>query len=387
MKRILIVNNNLHIGGVQKALINLLWNIEKEYDVTLLLLYEGGAYIDQIPPSVKVMHVDSGYRYIGMTKYDIKSLKDRLGRLFYGGITRMIGRKYAISLMKIGQKKLDGFDVAISYMHSGGNRVFYGGCNEFVINHVHAPKKITFLHGDYILCGADTKQNAVIYDQFDKIAVCSSGCAKTILTGHPQWTEKTVVVPNCHRFEQIERLANLEPIIMPEDQIQILIVARLGNEKGVDRAMQVLALLQTKTPYHCHVVGNGIQYSMIHKFIKQHDLSDRVTLYGEKQNPYGYMKAADLLWIPSRSEAAPLVIGEAAFLKTPILSTETSSAREMIEERGYGWVCENSVEGMTAALQTLLEQPSKLRQVKNQMGQIETDNEAAIHAFVYCVEE
>ena len=46
-------------------------------------------------------------------------------------------------------------------------------------------------------------------------------------------------------------------------------------------------------------------------------------------NPYGYIKAADLLLIPSYNEAAPLVIGEAAGLETPILSTETSSAKEM----------------------------------------------------------
>ena len=40
-------------------------------------------------------------------------------------------------------------------------------------------------------------------------------------------------------------------------------------------------------------------------------LSENVTLLGEKENPYGYIKAADLLLIPSYSEAATMVIGEA----------------------------------------------------------------------------
>lgn len=39
--RILIVNNNMYIGGVQKALLNLLWEIHDSNDVTLLLLYQG----------------------------------------------------------------------------------------------------------------------------------------------------------------------------------------------------------------------------------------------------------------------------------------------------------------------------------------------------------
>lgn len=39
MKRVLIVNNNMHIGGVQKALVNLLHEIHGDYEVTLLLFY------------------------------------------------------------------------------------------------------------------------------------------------------------------------------------------------------------------------------------------------------------------------------------------------------------------------------------------------------------
>ena len=46
MKKILIVNNNLHIGGVQKALINLLWQLRGQYDVTLLLFHKGGKYLE-----------------------------------------------------------------------------------------------------------------------------------------------------------------------------------------------------------------------------------------------------------------------------------------------------------------------------------------------------
>jgi len=42
MKRILIVNNNMHIGGVQKALVNLLYEIHNDYEITLLLFYAGG---------------------------------------------------------------------------------------------------------------------------------------------------------------------------------------------------------------------------------------------------------------------------------------------------------------------------------------------------------
>ena len=42
MKKILIVNNNLDIGGIQKALINLLRGISDKYEVTLMLFSPTG---------------------------------------------------------------------------------------------------------------------------------------------------------------------------------------------------------------------------------------------------------------------------------------------------------------------------------------------------------
>ena len=52
MKRILIVNNNMHIGGVQKALLNLLQTLHADYDITLLLFSCGGALLNEVPADV-----------------------------------------------------------------------------------------------------------------------------------------------------------------------------------------------------------------------------------------------------------------------------------------------------------------------------------------------
>lgn len=384
MKKILIVNNNLHIGGVQKALIGLLWGIRERYDITLLLFYPGGAYLDQIPPEVKVITAAGAYRYIGMTKNDTNRLKDKLGRAFYGALARICGRQYALFLMGLGQKRLDGYDVAISYLHSGGQKSFYGGCNEFVLRHVRAEKKVAFLHCDYGACGANTKKNAALYEKFDSIAACSEGCAGVFKNCLPKLADRVQVVENCHRFDRIQAMAEAAPVAFSRDRIHIVTVARLGEEKGVDRALQVIAKLQTKTPYCYHIIGDGQQEPMLRKFVKEKNLSRQVRFHGLQENPYGYMQAADLLWIPSRSEAAPMVIGEAAFLGTPILSTETSSARGMVEKTGYGWVCENSEQGMQSALQTLLETPSIIEQAKKRKM---IDNRSALDAFAACVAE
>ena len=55
MKKLLIVNNNLHIGGVQKALLNLLDEIAGDYEITLLLFSDCGALRGRVPDGVRVI--------------------------------------------------------------------------------------------------------------------------------------------------------------------------------------------------------------------------------------------------------------------------------------------------------------------------------------------
>ena len=103
-------------------------------------------------------------------------------------------------------------------------------------------------------------------------------------------------------------------------------------------------------------------------------------------NPYGYIKAADLLLIPSYSEAAPLVIAEAAGLGTPILSTETSSAKEMIEQTELGWVCDNSIEGITDMLKQLVSDYDNLKIRKACCKSQKLNNGCAVSKFCECIE-
>ncbi len=386
MKKILIVNNNMHIGGVQKALVNLLWCIRGHYEITLLLFHKAGEYLKDIPPEVKVVTADSAYRYLGMTKYDEVSPYQSLKRSFFAAVTRIFGRRYAIALMAMGQKRLTGFDAAISYLHNGSDKLFYGGCNDFVLRHVSAERKITFIHGDYTLCGADTRQNAKQYAQFDVIAACSQGCADRFLQVHPQMAERVRTVPNCHRFDDIQKKAE-DPVMFSADKLHIITVARLGKEKGVERAVRVIARLGAlKDRLHYHIIGDGVQRSLLLQLIKENGLDSVITLHGMLENPYGYIKAADLMLIPSYSEAAPLVIGEAACLGTPVLSTETSSAREMIEQTGFGWVCGNSETAMQEALTWLMSEPSELEERKNRLRSTGLDNEMALSRFAQCIQ-
>ena len=376
MKKIIIVNNNMHLGGVQKSLVNLLRSIHDDCDVTLALFHPAGELMKDIPEHVKILPIRSAYRYLGMTRYDIQgNPAAKLGRSFFAAISRVFGRNWAIRLMALIQRKIKGFDTAISFLHDGGDKAFYGGCNDFVLRHIDAGKKVTFLHCDYRLCGADTPANAKRYAKFDTIAACSDGCGRIFTTALPHLAEKVVTVPNCQDYDGIRRMADTGSVTLPGDRVNIVTVARLGREKGVERAVEAFSRLDCKN-YHYYIIGDGILRPQIQELISRNLLENRITMLGEMANPYGYMKAADLLLIPSVSEAAPMVIGEAACLGTPVLSTRTSSAEDMIARPGFGWVCDNSIEGLTESLRALLEMPQRI-----QINNTELNNETAKAQF------
>ncbi len=387
MKTILIVNNNMKIGGVQKSLANLLCCIHDKYDITLLLFNPVGEYMKDIPKDVRVITTDTDYKYFGTSDSECrKNIKAWLKRSFYAVISKVVGRKYAVSIMNIGAKKLSGFDVAISFLHNARDKGFYGGCNDFVLNLVDAPKKAAFLHCDYVMCGANTAENRKRYAKFDVIAACSDGCRAVFEKECAELSSKTVTVRNCHDFERIRTLADEKNVDFDGNHINIVAVSRLSHEKGVLRAVESMgALGEAAKKLHFFVIGEGGERAEIEERLSELGLLQTVTLLGELANPYPYMKAADLLLIPSYDEAAPMVIDEAAALGTPILSTKTSSADDMISERGLGLVCENSGDGISSALQDIIDCPNKLREMKLKISGKTHSNEEALRQFGFMI--
>ena len=193
-------------------MLNLLQTLHADYDITLLLFYCGGALLNEVPSDVRVCAAGGAFRYFGMTKNDVLTVHDRLLRAFWAGVTRVLGMPFSTRLACLLQKSIQGFDAAISFLHSGAAHTFYGGCNAFVLNCVDAKKKITYLHCDYGQIRAASAHNAGLYRRFDEIVACSDGCRRAFLNAHPQLTGKTCVIPNFQNDAAIVRLAKAQPV-------------------------------------------------------------------------------------------------------------------------------------------------------------------------------
>ncbi|MGN0841517.1 MAG: glycosyltransferase [Candidatus Ornithospirochaeta sp.] len=385
MKKILIVNNNMHIGGVQKSLVNLLNEVHMDYDITLFLFDKSGEYLSEIPKGVNVIACTSAYRYFGISQSEAKqrSTWSFFARGFLAFITKLLGRSAVVRLIDLTQRRLvNHYDVAISFLHSGNPNSFYGGCNEFVLNKVNADKKITVLHGDYTMCGANSPQNNKLYHKFDLVAACSEGCKNTLIKAMPDMSKRCVTLPNCHNFDKMRADSIVDRMEYPKDRINVLSIGRLGPEKGGERALKAVAKAKGMgIPIKYHIVGDGIKRDELKVTSDSLGISDDVVFYGNQSNPYRFLPNADLLLISSYHEAAPMVIDEAMCFGVPVLSTNTVSAVDMIVNRGIGWICENSQDGIDNGLCTALEDVISLREKKKSILKNVASNSTAVSAF------
>lgn len=383
MKKIIIVNNNMKVGGVQKSLYNLLWSLDSRYDVTLLLFRAVGEYAGQLPPNVRILECGSLLRYMGISQSECVTPADKLIRGALAVICRLFGRDTAMKLILASQKTLpETYDCAISFLHNGRRESFYGGTQDVVLHRIRAGRKIAFLHGDYGRCGADHRENNRMMEKFDVIAACSDGCGRAFVRCLPHLASKCVTVRNCHRVEQILELSGQNPAEYDPEAMNILMVSRLTREKAIHRGIAALKhVLDRGVPARLHIVGGGVLEQSLRDTAREMGVGERVHFYGEQENPYRYMKNADLFLMTSYHEAAPMVIGEACCVGLPVLTVETTSSQEMVTAPGCGWVCENSQEALEETLEKVLKDRETLGSLREKLRRTAMDNTEALTQF------
>ena len=343
MKKVLIVNNNMKIGGIQRSLINLLKEVNNDFEITLFLFDLSGEYYNDIPKNIKIIHASSILRVLGISVSECKQLglKYFFAKILFAIITKIFGNRVAISLICNFEPKLKEFDVAISYMQNSPSKIFYGGTNEFVLNRVKAKKKIAFIHCDYANYGGSLKYASKMYEKFDRIAFCSKGCMDVFLNLLPKFSSKSKVVYNCMDIKKINNLS-LENIVKYKNKTSILSIGRMTYDKGMDRVIKIFAryIVEVTKDAHLFLIGDGANRSELEKLVKSLNMGKYITFCGNQQNVYRFMKNADLLLLFSQHEAAPMVFGEAELLKLPVLSTKTTSVNELILDKNIGLVGE-----------------------------------------------
>ena len=221
---------------------------------------------------------------------------------------------------------------------------------EIATLNVPRAKKIQWIHTNY-----DTWKNAAQDDVerrrkllafYDTIVFVSENARRSFLKHFPEYSDKCIVIHNFVDSDRIRAMAG-EPveedyfIRRSDDQLNVVLVGRLEPEKAFHRMLDAARILkQDGLEINWLILGKGYEYdSLIHK--KEQYGLDNVHFLGFRKNPYAYMRAADIVGALSEYEGFSLTIVESLLSGTPVISTRSGGATEMVEN--YGWVIPNDI--------------------------------------------
>lgn len=344
MKKLLIVINSLDIGGSEKSLISFLNLIDyNQYQVDLLMLKKGGDFECYIPEQVNVLDVPDYYQFLQGNKdfpiyrkylYNIIRLKCsihlRVNKILnYRMNNQQIFYKNQKYVLEDIPKK---YDIAIAYAQ--------GFPTYLVADKVTAKKKFAWINCDYRCTSYDKKMDEKFYNLIDKIIAVSDAGKQSIISVNPKYTNKVEVIKDVLDPTLIWKMADEYDVKFSSDFINIVTVARLVKDyKGYDIAIEAAKDLKDRgIQFKWYVIGDGPDREKIEQLILKYNLQNHFILLGSKKNPYPYMKKCDIYVQTSRVEGLGLTVIEAKILKSLIVTTNFSTASEIIENDNTGLI-------------------------------------------------
>ena len=128
-------------------------------------------------------------------------------------------------------------------------------------------------------------------------------------------------------------------------------VGRLEYQKGSDIGLEACRVLAEKNTEFCwHFIGTGSLMDKLRNKALQYGLLDRCVYEGQKENPYPYMKRAEILVQPSRVEGKSIVLDEAKILGKAIVAADYPSVSDQIENVVTGIVAKTSPEALAESI-------------------------------------
>lgn len=334
MKKIVFCLQTMVLGGVEKELITVFNQIHDKFDITLLLLYQEDFEIMREIPNdinINILNIDKNY-YCGST---LKLVKQRLKKGKFFEASTIVTKRCFKSGVTGANINIDDipeleehFDIAVCY-HIHSPLML-----KYVIKKIKSDKKIAWIHNDFYTTGYPIQRLKKYIVEYDEFVSVSKKVEKEFREFCPWYQGGISTAYNYLDANKILLLSEeilQDQIFLYEKKLKILTVGRFVEQKGIDMAIKVCALLKKENmEFHWFLIGYGPLEEFYRQMIQEYDIDDCFTIIGRKENPYPYIKNCDICVQPSRHEAYPLVIMEAKILSKPIVCTNFDGADEQI---------------------------------------------------------
>ncbi len=332
-KKILFYNGSLRMGGIERVLVEVLQNLDKDkYEIDLVIedgIRSLNVFEKDIPKYINLYYLKSE-ELIQKTDWYRQRKKNPLYRAIYQlmmGYEGYIKRK---KLKELGKKKK--YDVVID---------FDMGLSKF-IDLIETNKKIAWVHSNiesWYKKKDRIERLGKRLSKYDKIVTICDAMKDSTIKLYPFLKEKITRIYNPFNFERIRRLAEEKVDRELEDYLNekyFVSVMRLTvDSKDFNTLIKGFKLAKEKgIKEKLYVLGDGPDKELIKEYIKKEEMGNEIFLLGNIKNPYPWIKNSEALIHSSKYEGLPTVLIEALILNKLVISSDCPTGPREILENG-----------------------------------------------------
>ena len=356
MKKILFVLPSLVVGGMEKMAVTLANKLDSlGNSVTLMLLDNKTDLQYELSDKVRLIH--KPYKaHLGQKLPYLRS------KYYDDGMWETRAKAEQLYNYYVGKEK---FDVEIAFFRGLPVKIISGSTDRAAVH-------LAWVHNDFRRAKGfqnnfrSAGEVFAAYSSFDRV-ICVSNEAQAGFIETVGDTGNLTTIYNLLPAERIRALAEeTPPEKYPRAKLHAAVVARLhDSSKGQLRLINAVTKLHNEgADISLSIVGGGEDYEKFQKAVKDRNAESYITLHGPQNNPYPYIKNADLLVCSSYYEGFNLTVAEALILGVPVLSTDCTGPREILDGGKYGILVKNSDEGLYNGLKQIVEHSELLSEYR-----------------------
>ncbi len=365
-KRVLLVSSSLVMGGLEKCIINLCDAIDYDkYDVDLYLFNEGRTLLPKLNKNVKLLPESPFYA----TVYNRPLMSSILSLITKGRIDLAYYRILRFIKSRVGKTQMtcidwkymkrtmlrinDEYDVAIGFEE--------GSAGYYVAECVSAKVKSCWIHTDIKNVDLNSDLNRRAFEKMKYICTVSQNALKSLAEQYPEYQEKYryFILPALYDYSKIDK-DSLKPCNIDKNKFAIVSVGRLVELKGFQFCVSVLKrLLDEGYKVKWYIAGEGEYRRDLETLIQKHGVQHDFVLLGNCDNPYSYIKNADICVQPSSYEGFSVAVWEEKYLMKAVIATKIPANHEMLTDGINGLLVERNSDEIFDAVKYLLDHPDK----------------------------
>ena len=305
MKKLLMVVPSLGWGGQERIAVITAELLKKEYDTAIVVFdSRNTAY----PPSVPLIDLN-----IPASSSIAGKVKNALRR--------------ARALRKIKRQKR--IDVTLSFGTTANLANALSG---------RPGKILSMIHGFAGINGG--KQLQLICRRSDIITCCAQAMCDTLLTYHPDLTEKTVCLYNPLDTAQIRQLGSAPVTDYSFSPHTVVSQGRLEEVKNYPRLIKAFSLVRQELPdAQLLILGEGSERARLEALIRAFGLRESVSMPGFQKNPFAYLEKASLCVLSSYSEGFPNALLEGMTFLPAVAVDCRTGPREILSDGPCNRTC------------------------------------------------